>query len=101
MAAPSSLEENHFMVTLIPEEMNAWIDCNDLKKEGEWECGEESHRYSFRNWDNGQPNNLGEGGQQCAFLSRFYGSKNQWHDAPCEEEALIVCKLQKSRIYLQ
>ena len=101
MAAPKSLEENDFMVTLIPEKMNAWINCNDFKEEGEWECGWEGRRFSFRNWDDGQPNNIGNNGQQCAFLSRYWGSKNKWHDAACEEEELIVCKLRKPRTNLQ
>ena len=77
LAVPRSLEENDLIVTLIPDGKNAWIDCNDLETEGIWECREGNMEVTYRNWDDGQPNN---NQQHCAYISRYWGSQHQWHD---------------------
>ena len=69
LAVPRSLEENDFIVTLIPDGKNSWIDCNDLETEGIWECREGNMEVTYRNWDDGEPNNLQQ--EHCAVISRY------------------------------
>ena len=97
LAVPRSLEENDFIVTLIPDGKNAWINCNDLDTEGIWECREGNMEVSYRNWDvsnvwfyyGHQPD---EGYQKCVCISREWGSRRQWHDYYCNTNQLAVCK---------
>ncbi|XP_022109590.1 perlucin-like protein [Acanthaster planci] len=55
LAVPHSLEENDFLLALVPDRSNAWIDCSDRMMEGSWECKEGGEEVSYRNWDQGQP----------------------------------------------
>ena len=88
LAVPSNLQENDFMMTLIST--NAWIGCDDIEIEGEWECREGDLVVTYRNWDSGQGKRSSF--EDCAAFSKRYGSKGQWHDFPCSNPKPAVCK---------
>ena len=91
LAVPSNLQENDFMMTLIST--NAWIGCDDIEIEGEWECREGDLVVTYRNWDSWQGERSRYGGSEdCAAFSKLYGSKRQWHDFPCGYPSPAVCK---------
>ena len=99
LAIPRSLEENEFVVTLIPDGKNAWIDCNDLETEGIWECREDNMEVTYKNWNDGQPDNHNTQ-QHCVIISREWGSgPHQWRDHECEDSELALCK-QPTRPFL-
>ena len=93
LAVPHSQEENDFILTLMPDRSNAWISCSDADVEGSWVCEEGGVEVSFRNWDDGQPGNIAlKPEEDCAAISKHYGSQIKWHDVPCTRECHAVCK---------
>ncbi|XP_033639037.1 perlucin-like protein [Asterias rubens] len=90
LAAPSSSQENEFIVSLIPAGGYVWIDCNDIEEEGRWECREGGIQVSYRNWYSTEPNNVGE--EDCAIISRAVGIA-EWHDVGCNWVCRVACKL--------
>ena len=56
-----------------------WIGYTDEDSEGnfEWVSGSSS---GYTNWNSGEPNDAGFGGEDCAVLSYFGGD---WNDLPC------------------
>ena len=81
LTVPRSLEENDFIVTLIPDGKNAWIDCDDLHTEGIWECKE---RLTWRSLTEigmmVSPDNRDRSGSIVLSYLESHGSHHQWHD---------------------
>ena len=74
MAAPRSLEEMNSMADLVRQRhknYRAWIACNDIEVEGNWQCDGQEGREPFLRWASGRPNNL-RGDQDCGtMVSKF------------------------------
>ena len=79
--------DNQLVYGLI-QQNDAWIGYNDKVKEGsfEWVSGSS---YLFQNWCDGEPNDKGIRGQDCA---QIYGEQyGCWDDLKCNEERAYVC----------
>ena len=95
LAVPRSLQESDLVLTLIPVDKNAWIDCSSLETDGAVVCKEGNDEVAFRNWDAGQPG-TGEG-EDCVLISRQHGSQRKWHDYFCGFGEFAVCKQPATR----
>ena len=91
LAAPSSDQENDFIVNLMPENSAVWIDCNDKEVEGRWKCREGNVEVAYRNWNDGEPNDA-DGGEDCAVLIEQFARNRQW-DARCSRLEISLCKM--------
>ncbi|XP_033639379.1 perlucin-like protein [Asterias rubens] len=83
MVLPSSSEENNYLYILSNNSPKVWVNCNDLKIEGQWDCNDNG---GYVNWVNGEP----KGGtrENCA-LAHF----TAWNDYPCSyKHANTLCK---------
>ena len=96
LAVPGSTQENDFIVTLVPD--SVWIDCNDIEKDGVWDCNENGTVVSYRNWDEKEGVNQRE---DCAAISRRFGSFRKWHDYTCSDDYPAVCKLRATSPHLK
>ncbi|XP_071809236.1 perlucin-like protein [Asterias amurensis] len=86
MVAPSSLEENNYILSKTLDYV--WINCNDIKVEGQWDCTPDNGGY--RNWN---PLHRPHGGtsRNCAELIPSWGGK--WSDYPCSKsDDHVICK---------
>lgn len=93
LAVPSSIQENDFIVELIPENEAVWIDCNDREVEGTWECQEDNVKVTYSNWGIGEPNDDMRG-EDCAVISMMpVNVKRKWNDTKCNLDHRAVCKL--------
>ena len=91
LAAPSSDQENEFIVELIPTGW-LWIDCTDLEAEGLWKCREGNVEVSYRNWYSGEPNNKADD-EDCAVLLDTLIGRRQWLDVSCNLVKRAICKM--------
>ncbi|XP_038058764.1 tetranectin-like [Patiria miniata] len=90
LVAPQTQEETDFLVRLQPPRF--WINCNDIREEGIWECQDGPREVEFRNWatENHQPDN-GKGIEDCGEVVPYPAGK--WNDAECKKQRPAVCKL--------
>ncbi|XP_038054632.1 snaclec convulxin subunit beta-like [Patiria miniata] len=58
LVVPHSHEETDFLMRLVPENSKIWINCNDLEEEGTWKCQDGTDEEEYRNWSQGEPDNL-------------------------------------------
>ncbi|XP_071809107.1 perlucin-like protein [Asterias amurensis] len=85
MVAPSSLEENNYILSKTLDYV--WINCNDIKVEGQWDCTPDNGGY--RNWNPLQGPNGGTS-KNCAELIPPWDGK--WSDYPCSSDDHVICK---------
>ncbi|XP_071804916.1 perlucin-like protein [Asterias amurensis] len=86
MVAPSSLEENNYLLS--KTSYRAWVNCNDLENEGQWDCTSDNGGY--RNWNADEPN--GGTSENCVEILSLTGWDGKWNDGPCSNEYHIICK---------
>ncbi|MDP2305619.1 MAG: MopE-related protein [Pseudomonadota bacterium] len=68
----------------------AWIGLSDLVVEGEW-TWEDGTLATFTAWGEGEPNDVGASGEDCANASNFDGA-GSWNDYPCDQELPFICE---------
>ena len=92
LAVPRSIEENDFILTLMSHDTAVWIDCNDIDREGEWECKEDGMKVNFRMWGPDEPS--ADDGEDCAVLTLRHSilRNNKWFDRYCPDLNYAVCK---------
>lgn len=91
----TSPEENAFVSGRLSDD--GWMGASDADEEGVWkwvngpELGEifwteegGAFEGAFVNWGFSQPDNNGEGGEQCGQVR--VGEENDWNDLPCDYE---------------
>ncbi|XP_038049770.1 asialoglycoprotein receptor 2-like [Patiria miniata] len=99
LAVPNSLEEQTFILELLQLEFNpdgpgngAWIGCNDIDKEGDWQnCplrGNDTNAY--QNWSEGKPDNR-HFAADCAMMGDW--RKGEWGDQFCTNLRYATCEL--------
>ncbi|XP_038050742.1 perlucin-like protein [Patiria miniata] len=99
LAVPNSLEEQTFIRELLQREFHpygpvdgAWIGCNDIDKEGDWQnCplrGDGTNAY--QNWGEGKPDNR-HSGADCALMGNWGNGK--WGNQLCINLKYATCEL--------
>ena len=70
---------------------DTWIGFNDRETEGRfvWLDGVPG---AYTHWDGGEPNNGGNGGEDCAVLMTADGRRTEWDDRPCGTDRPYVCE---------
>ena len=70
---------------------DAWIGFNDIDSEGSfvWVSGEP---ITWTHWDQGEPNDGGDSGEDCAVIMTRDGRRTEWDDRPCDTLRPWVCE---------
>ena len=94
MAAPHSLEENEFFVSMAKRAGLGWlwVACSDRDEEGEWICEGQENSSTFLNFAPGEPNNSG-GNEHCAYMAVITSGGSRWNDASCSSVPEAICVL--------
>ncbi|XP_053868481.1 CD209 antigen-like protein C isoform X2 [Malaclemys terrapin pileata] len=82
-------QEQTFLSNQLIEPDVYWLGLSDSAKEGEWRWVDGSP-LSVRFWGPGEPNNVGQHGEDCVHL-RFNG---KWNDATCSLTEHWICERQ-------
>ncbi|XP_065275299.1 CD209 antigen-like protein C [Emys orbicularis] len=82
-------QEQTFLSNQLIEPDVYWLGLSDSAKEGEWRWVDDSP-LSVRFWGPGEPNNVGQHGEDCVHL-RFDG---KWNDATCSLTHYWICERQ-------
>uniref|UniRef100_A0A8C3FHG7 C-type lectin domain-containing protein n=1 Tax=Chrysemys picta bellii TaxID=8478 RepID=A0A8C3FHG7_CHRPI len=80
-------QEQTFLSNQLIEPDLYWLGLSDSAKEGEWRWVDGS-LLSVRFWGPGEPNNVGQHGEDCVHL-RFNG---KWNDAICSRTEHWICE---------
>ncbi|POI25468.1 hypothetical protein CIB84_010783 [Bambusicola thoracicus] len=87
LAIINSELENKFLANHIMEVRAFWLGLSDMQREGDWEWLDgQSLSISF--WRKGEPNNVGQHGEDCATIS----SSGLWNDAVCTSPEAWICE---------
>ncbi|XP_022102629.1 CD209 antigen-like [Acanthaster planci] len=84
LVVPQSKEETDFLLSM---KYYFWINCNDLHTDGVWTCQEGSIEVEYRDWNQGEPNNLGQE-EDCGSV---WGNTKKWNDTPCSLDYSVIC----------
>lgn len=71
--------------------VDPWLGSNDGFAEGSWVWGE-GFPMLYTNWDDGEPNDGSEGGEDCGVVMTQVGRESLWDDRACDEERAYVCE---------
>ena len=91
---PSSLAENNEVFEIASKggfiDEDIWLRITDEDTEGIWKDAENEESLTFKNWGNGQPNNLSRNGQHHA----FFLSSGKWGDANADHDHFphVICE---------
>lgn len=80
--------ENAFLTSLEPGEV--FIGASDADTEGSWKWVSGT-AVSYKNWNEGEPNNSGEG-ENCAIMVGTTDGAGKWNDLPCSAAKGFVCE---------
>uniref|UniRef100_A0A8B9R6L2 C-type lectin domain-containing protein n=1 Tax=Anas platyrhynchos TaxID=8839 RepID=A0A8B9R6L2_ANAPL len=64
-----------------------WLGLSDMHKEGDWQWVD-GRSLSLSFWGSGEPNNVGQHGEDCATVS----SRGLWNDATCSGAEAWICE---------
>jgi hypothetical protein len=90
LAALTSVDE-HAVVVDLATDFDVWLGATDSNFEGQfvWITGE---LVDFEVWADGEPNNGGTNGEDCAILINSDTRAGSWDDRPCEVALPYVCE---------
>ncbi|XP_078607411.1 polycystin-1-like protein 2 isoform X2 [Branchiostoma floridae x Branchiostoma japonicum] len=83
---------NDFLASLMQPDLSYWLGLmyHDAEKKWRWEDGSVYDLDTdFRNWNPGEPNNMG-GQEHCAYLTTRY----TWNDYRCHNNFNYICQIQ-------
>lgn len=80
-----------FAAVLAREWGDTWLGHNDLFEEGVW-VWLDGAAMPYVNWDEGEPNDGGEDGEDCGVVMTAEGRESYWDDRPCDDERRYVCE---------
>ncbi len=94
LAAPTSLAENALASQIVPDDEDLWIGATDDPDEDDftWTTGEP---FVFDHWRSGEPNDGGNGGEDCAVVegdNNIFGQGCLWDDRDCEADFGYLCE---------
>ncbi|KAI6061506.1 C-type lectin domain family 17, member A-like protein [Aix galericulata] len=87
LAVVNSELENKFLANHIMETRVFWLGLSDMHKEGDWQWVD-GRSLSLSFWKSGEPNNVGQHGEDCATVS----SHGLWNDATCSGAEAWICE---------
>ncbi|NWS50791.1 CL17A protein, partial [Probosciger aterrimus] len=87
LASVSSEQENKFLANHIMENRIFWLGLSDSSWESHWQW-EDGSALSITFWNSGEPNNVGEHGEDCATIH----SNGRWNDVVCSRKEAWICK---------
>nr|XP_027300396.2 C-type lectin domain family 17, member A [Anas platyrhynchos] len=87
LAIVKSELENKFLANYIMETRVFWLGLSDMHKEGDWQWVD-GRSLSLSFWGSGEPNNVGQHGEDCATVS----SRGLWNDATCSGAEAWICE---------
>ncbi|NWZ30983.1 CL17A protein, partial [Asarcornis scutulata] len=87
LAIVNSKLENKFLANYIMETQVFWLGLSDMHKEGDWQWVD-GRSLSLSFWNSGEPNNVGQHGEDCATVS----SRGLWNDATCSGAEAWICE---------
>uniref|UniRef100_A0A8C3CM83 C-type lectin domain-containing protein n=1 Tax=Cairina moschata TaxID=8855 RepID=A0A8C3CM83_CAIMO len=87
LAIVNSELENKFLANHIMETRVFWLGLSDMHKEGDWQWVD-GRSLSLSFWKSGEPNNVGQHGEDCATVS----SRGLWNDATCSGAEAWICE---------
>eukprot|EP00058_Branchiostoma_floridae_P019226 XP_002604716.1 hypothetical protein BRAFLDRAFT_80311 [Branchiostoma floridae] len=76
-------------VSLVTNMATMWIGAHDQTTEGGWSWVDGSP-FTFLNWGGGEPNNAGNGGEDCTEIAVTNGN---WNDLNCDNLRGYICKM--------
>ncbi|KAM9214380.1 uncharacterized protein RG961_012868 [Leptosomus discolor] len=87
LAIVNTKQENKFLASQIMQNEVAWLGLTDRHQEGNWQWVDGSS-LTRAFWGNGEPNNVGQDGEDCATLH----PNGFWNDALCSNAETWVCE---------
>uniref|UniRef100_A0A8B9FR06 C-type lectin domain-containing protein n=1 Tax=Amazona collaria TaxID=241587 RepID=A0A8B9FR06_9PSIT len=76
-----------FLANHILENRVFWLGLTDSDREGHWQWGDGSSP-SITFWNTGEPNNVGEHGEDCATIL----PNGRWNDVSCSGKEAWICE---------
>ncbi len=70
----------------------AWTGLNDHVAEGRW-VWLDGQPLLYSHWDQGEPNNGGNGGEDCGILMTDQNRAGEWDDRECDSTRPFLCEL--------
>ncbi|NXK15044.1 CL17A protein, partial [Herpetotheres cachinnans] len=80
-------QENKFLANHIMDNRVFWLGLSDTHKEGDWQWVN-GHSLSLSFWNNGEPNNVGDHGEDCATIF----PNGRWNDVSCSNTEAWICQ---------
>ncbi|XP_061871568.1 C-type lectin domain family 17, member A-like isoform X2 [Colius striatus] len=87
LAIVDSQQENKFLANHVMENQKFWLGLTDRYREGDWQWTD-GRSLSLPFWNNGEPNNVGSHGEDCATIY----SNGRWNDVPCFQAEPWICE---------
>ena len=82
----SRAEDVGFFGMLLNEGLtDTWIGLTDATHENVW-TWHNGERARYRNWDDGEPNDGGQSGEDCGIMLMSPGRQSHWDDVPATED---------------
>ncbi|KAM6226057.1 C-type lectin domain family 10 member A-like [Porphyrio hochstetteri] len=82
-----SEQENKFLANHIMDNRVFWLGLSDTHKEGDWKW-ENGQSLSLSFWSSGEPNNVGQHGEDCATIN----PNGRWNDVICANGEAWICE---------
>jgi len=70
---------------------DTWIGLNDILTEMSW-VWLDGIALGYTHWDDGEPNDGGDGGEDCGVIMTRDGRESEWDDRACDSERPYVCE---------
>jgi hypothetical protein len=70
---------------------DTWIGMNDRTTEDAWQWIDGTP-FTYRHWDDGEPNDGGDSGEDCGLIMTRDGRETEWDDRGCGDPYPFVCE---------
>eukprot|EP00111_Clytia_hemisphaerica_P020369 TCONS_00060002-protein len=87
-----SVQENHFVSSIVAENKNIWLGYIDVTIEGDWTWLSKTPNNKYTNWNIGKPSGSTE--ENCALML----GDGRWDDVSCSVKNLFVCEKDSSEL---
>ncbi|NXE16676.1 CD209 protein, partial [Lophotis ruficrista] len=87
LAVVDTEQENEFLAKQATENRVFWLGLTDMYNEGHWQWVDDRF-LSLSFWNEGEPNNVGERGEDCAIIY----SNGRWNDITCSNPEAWICE---------